>query len=145
MLNKRRDQERSQQSTVHNGDAEVTPGRQGEILIKDIHPAIATMKENDVELIAVVAESPFNLEIQEARLSKRFKLPAIKAYEGKSDPQDYLDHFNDLIELHLVSELAKCRVFVVTLIAGAKKWLRAIPAGMISSWQQLSTSFLQHF
>ena len=49
------------------------------------------------------------------------------------------------MELHLVSELAKCRVFVITLIGGAKKWFRSIPAGSISSWKQLSASFLQYF
>ena len=103
------------------------------------------MKENDAELIAAATRSPFNLEIREARLLKRFKLSAIRAYEGKSDPQDHLDHFNDFMEFHLVSKLAKCKDFVLTLTAGAKKWFRAIPAGMISSWQQLSTSFLQHF
>ena len=45
----------------------------------------------------------------------------------------------------MVSKLAKSRVFAVTLTAGAKKWFRAIPIGTIFSWQQLSTSFLQHF
>ena len=49
------------------------------------------------------------------------------------------------MELHLVSELAKCKVFTVTLTVGAKKWFKVIPARTISSWQQLSTSFLQHF
>ena len=78
-------------------------------------------------------------------MPERFKLPAIKVYDGKSDPQDHLDHFNDFIELHLVSNLAKCRVFDVTLTRGAKKWFRSIPAGSITSWQQLSTSFLRHF
>ena len=96
------------------------------------------MKENDVELITAATGSPFNLEIREARLPEGFKLPTIKAYEGKSDPQDHLDHFNNLTELHLVSKLAKCRVFVDTLTVGAKKWFRAIPAGTISSWEQLS-------
>ena len=86
-----------------------------------------------MELIAAVIISPFNMEIWEARLPEGFKLSGIKAYEGKSDPQDHLDHFNDLMELHLVSELAKCRVFTATLTAGAKKRFRAIPAGMISS------------
>ena len=66
----------------------------------------------------------------------------MKSYEGKSDPQDHLDHFNDLMELHLVSEMAKCRIFAITLTGGAKKWLSV---RSISSWQQLSTSFLQHF
>ena len=72
------------------------------------------MKENDVELIVAATRSPFNLEIREARLLERFKLLAIKAYEKKSDPQDHLNHFNDLMELHLVSELAKCSVFTIT-------------------------------
>ena len=49
------------------------------------------------------------------------------------------------MELHLVSELAKSRVFAITLTVGAKKWFRSIPAGSVSNWQQLSTSFLQHF
>ena len=79
------------------------------------------MKENDVELIAAATGSPFNQEVHEARLPEGFELPTIKAYDGKSDPQDHLDHFNDLMELHLVSELAKCRVFVVTLTGRAKK------------------------
>ena len=67
------------------------------------------MKENDMELIVAAIGSPFNQEVREARLPEGFNLPAIKAYDGKSDPQDHLDHFNDLMELHLVSKLAKCR------------------------------------
>ena len=66
------------------------------------------------------------------RLTEGFKLLAIKAYEGKSDPYDHLDNFNDLMELHLVSEMAKCRVFAVTLTGGAKKWLRVVSVGSIS-------------
>ena len=50
------------------------------------------MKENDVELIVAAIESPFNLEIRKARLLEGFKLSAINAYEGKSDPQGYHDY-----------------------------------------------------
>ena len=64
------------------------------------------MKENDVELIAAAIESLFNQEVREAKLPEGFKLHAIKAYKGKSDPQDHLDPFNDLMELHLIFELA---------------------------------------
>ena len=143
-LKRRRDQEWSQQSTAHNRHPEVTPMGQGEILIEDFYRTIATMKENYLELIAPITGSPFNLEIRQARLLE-VKLSTIKAYEGKSDPQDHLDHFNDLMELYLVFELTRCRVFAVILTAGAEKWFKAIPARIISSWQQLSTSFLQHF
>ena len=43
------------------------------------------------------------------------------------------------------SELAKGRVFVVTLTGGAKKWFKSIPTGSVTSLKQLSTLFLQHF
>ena len=100
------------------------------------------MEEHDKELIAEVTGSPFCREIREARLLEGFKLPTIKVYEGKSDPQDHLDHFNDLMELYLVSDMAKCRVFSVTFTNRAKNWPKSITPGSIASWQQWSTSFL---
>ena len=106
---------------------------QGGIPVEDLRHAIAAMKENDMEFTTTTTRSPFNQEVREARLREGFKLPAFKAYDEKSDLQDHLDHFNDLMELYLVSELAKCKVFVVTLIGGVKKWFRSIPAGSVSS------------
>ena len=103
------------------------------------------MEEHDKELIVEATGSPFCREIHEAKLPEGFTLPTIKAYEGKSDPQDYLDHFNNLMELHLISDMAKCRVFAVTLASRAKKWLKSITPRLIVSLQQLSTSFLQQF
>ena len=70
------------------------------------------------------------------RLSRRMK---------ESDLQDHLDHFNDLMELHLVPEMAKCRVFIITLTNWAKNWLKTMASMLIISWQQLSTSFLWQF
>ena len=64
---------------------------------------------------------------------------------GKLDTQDHLNHFNDLMELYLVSNMAKCRVLNVTLISGAKKWLKLKTPGSIASWQLLSMSFLRQF
>ena len=62
--------------------------------------------------------SLFCSEIHEAPLPEEFKLLSIQAYEGKVDPQD---HFNDLMELHMMSDNVKCRMFIVMLNNGAKK------------------------
>ena len=43
----------------------------------------------------------------------------------------------------MVSYNAKCRVFVVTLINGAKKWFRSMTLGSMTNWQQLTTTFLR--
>lgn len=52
--------------------------------------------------------SPFSIVVLHAPLSIGFKMPDIKAYNGNIDPQDHLFVFNDLMELHKVSSLAKC-------------------------------------
>ena len=125
-LNRRRDQEQSQQLAAQNGKLLAAHGGQGEIPVEDLCCAIAAMKENDIELIATTTRSPFNQEVHEARLLERFKLSGIKAYDRKSDPQNHLDHFNDLMQ--------KCKVFIVTLTGGAKKSFRSIPARSVTSW-----------
>ena len=45
----------------------------------------------------------------------------------------------------MVSDLAKCMVFTITRSNGAKKWFRSLTLGSVTSWQQLSTSFLRQF
>ena len=85
-LNRKRDQERSQHSTAYNGRQMVAPRGKREISPKELFHLIATMKENDQELITTTTGSPFNRDIHEVRLTEGFKLLAIKAYEGKSDP-----------------------------------------------------------
>ena len=132
-LNRRRDQECSQQSVAQIKQQESDPKGQRKIPIEDLHHTIAAMERNDEELIATAMGSPF-WEIREAKLPKEFKLLTIKAYKGKSNPKDHLDHFNDLMELHLVSKMAKCRVFFVTMMNGTKKWLKVIPPRSIANW-----------
>ena len=103
--------------------------------MEDLRRVIVVIEEHDVELIATTRGSPFSRKIRDVPLLKGFRLLDIKAYEGKADPQDHLDHFNDLMELHLVSVLAKCRVLAITLSNGAKKWFRSLTLGSVTSWQ----------
>ena len=84
------DQELSQQSATQNGQLVVAPGGQGGIPVEDLHRAIVAMKENDLELIAVATRWTFNQVVRKARLLEGFKLPAIKAYDGKSSPKTTL-------------------------------------------------------
>ena len=76
-------------------------------LLKTFVVQLLPWRKNDEELIAAATGSPFSWEIREAMLPEGFKIPTIKEYEGKSDSQDHLDHFNDLMELYLVSKMAK--------------------------------------
>ena len=54
-------------------------------------------------------------------------------YEGKIDPLDHLDAFNDQMDLLQVTLLARCRCFAVILSGTAKKWIRIIEPETITS------------
>ena len=69
-------------------------------------------------------------------------MPQIPSYEGKSNPSDHLDVFNDQMDLLQVNNLAKCRCFAITLTQVAKKWFHNLPANSIQSWTQLSNEFV---
>ena len=145
MLNRRREQESSQHSTAQRRQQEVNSQGIQNIPIEDMRCARVSMEEQDDELVVKAVGSPFCKEIRTTLLPEGFKLPTIKVYEGNSDPQDHLDHFNDLMELHMVSNNAKCKAFTVTLSNGAKKWFRWMTPRSVTSWQQLSTFFLWQF
>ncbi|PON75931.1 hypothetical protein PanWU01x14_038820, partial [Parasponia andersonii] len=44
-------------------------------------------------------QSPFNKDVQATTITTRFKLPTMNTFDRKANPQDHMDHFNDLIEL----------------------------------------------
>ena len=72
-------------------------------------------------------------------------MPTITPYEGKTDPQEHVDNFNDQMDLLLVLEPAHCRAFAVTLTKIAKKWFRKLLPESIRSWLQFFMAFVRQF
>ena len=58
------------------------------------------LSRREDELVVGYHKSPFSQDIIDALLPAGFKLPTMMPYERKTDLQEHLDHFNDLIELH---------------------------------------------
>ena len=83
------------------------------------------------------------MEIQQAPLAISFRMPTMVAYEGKTDPLDHLDAFNDQMDLLQVTLLTRCRCFAITLSGTAKKWICQIEPETITSWGQLSAMFMR--
>ena len=120
-LNRRWEQKHSQHFITHKVQIEANSQGMRNIQLEHLWRAIVVIEEQDDELVAKVGGSYFSNEIWEAPLPEEIVLSNIKTYEGKADPQDHLDHFNDIMESHMVSDLTKCRVFAITLSNGAKK------------------------
>ena len=73
------------------------------ILLEQLQHVIVTIKEQDDELVAEVEGSPFSKEIRDVPLQRGSNSRISRRMREKVYPQDHLDHFNDLIELHMVS------------------------------------------
>ena len=78
--------------------------------------------------------SPFSLEIQQASLPTRFRIRTMTTYEGKMDPQDHFDAFNDQMDLLQISSCDRCRCFAVTLTATTKKWFKQTEPETVTFW-----------
>ena len=119
----------------------VTSRRREELsIVSPINDEINELRARLKELVAKNTEaapststSPFSAEIQQAPLPAGFRIPTMATYEGKTDPQDYLDVFNDQMDLLQVTTLTCCRCFVVTLSGTTKKWIKQIELEIVVS------------
>ncbi|KAL8103407.1 hypothetical protein AgCh_027832 [Apium graveolens] len=66
---------------------------------------------------------PFTEEIMNAHISRKFKMPTIKAYDGTGDPANHVRTFPNILLLQPVNDAIKFWAFPQTL-SGAKESLR---------------------
>ncbi|KAL5540592.1 hypothetical protein UlMin_043541 [Ulmus minor] len=103
----------------------------------------AKLRDTDTDLLEET-ESPFTEEIRMAIMPDRLKLPDSK-YDGTGDPADHLENYRSWMELNSATNAFKCRAFVITLTGVARRWFRTLRPGTISSFLQLSESFIFQF
>ena len=71
--------------------------------INELRKRLDKLAAKSSEVAPSSTNSSFNLEIQQASLPTGFHMPTLTSYEGKIDPQDHLDAFNDQMDLLHVS------------------------------------------
>ncbi|KAL8134898.1 hypothetical protein AgCh_009781 [Apium graveolens] len=64
---------------------------------------------------------PFTEEIMNAHISRKFKMPTIKAYDGTGDPANHVRTFSNALLLQPVNDAIKCRAFPQTLSGMAQR------------------------
>ena len=102
--------------------------------INELKKRLDKLAAKSSEATPSTTSSPFSLEIQLALLPTSFPMPTMMTYEGKTDPQDHLNIFNNQMDLLQISSWARCRCFAVMLTATTKKWFRKIKLKTIASW-----------
>ena len=76
--------------------------------INELRKRLDKLVAKSLEATPSTTSSSFSLGIQQAPLPTGFRMPTMTTYEGKTDPQDHIDAFNDQIDLLQVSSRAWC-------------------------------------
>ena len=63
--------------------------------INKLRARLEKLAARNTEAAQSTSTSPFSVEIQQAPLPVGFRMPTMATYEGKTDPLDHLDAFND--------------------------------------------------
>ncbi|KAL0423478.1 UNVERIFIED_CONTAM: hypothetical protein Sradi_0882600 [Sesamum radiatum] len=85
---------------------------------------------------------PFTEGIMADELPMNCRTPAIAEYDGTTDPQEHLSHFENAALLHRYTDDIKCRVFVTTFARGRTAMVQPI---ILESFQEFRFLFLHRF
>ena len=66
-------------------------------------------------------------------------------YNGRTDPMEHVNHFNQIMAIHSKNEALMCKVFPSSLGPVAMRWFDGLRAGSIDSFKELTQLFGSHF
>ena len=119
---------------------------------KGIQQQLSHMKEvvkgrapNSMDTPMQQTESQFTTEVLHFPFPAKFKMPQIEAFDGAKDPVDHLNTYKNQIKLHGYQDPVRCRAFTITLKGPALAWFNKLPPSSVSSFKELSISFVSHF
>ena len=93
------------------------------------------------EALNQVAKSPFIRRIKGASLPRRFNQPIFSLYNGRTDPVEYVSHFNQKMAVHSKDEALMCKIFPSSLGPMAMRWFNGLKVNSIDSFKKLTQSF----
>ncbi|XP_072069454.1 uncharacterized protein [Arachis hypogaea] len=92
-------------------------------------------------------DNPFSEEITNFQMPKHFTLPSsLEPYKGIGDPRAHIKKFQSMMFFNGPNnEPVLCRAFPTYLDGAALLWFSKLPAGSISSFEELAKSFIDYF
>ena len=92
-----------------------------------------------------IFRSPFTHWIEGRRLPRRFTQPTFTMYNGRTDPEKHISHFNQRMTMHSKNEALMCKAFPSNLGPVVMRWFYGLRAGSINSFKELIQAFGSHF
>ena len=88
-----------------------------------------------------ISKSLFTCRIEGGKLPWRFAQPTFTMYNGRTDPVEYVNHFNQRMTAYSKNETLMCKVFSSSLI----RWFNGLKEGSINSFKELTRVFGARF
>ncbi|KAG7578456.1 Reverse transcriptase domain [Arabidopsis thaliana x Arabidopsis arenosa] len=112
-----------------------------------VHKAISAAPELD-RVLDETQQTPFTRRITSVSLRGRQKIK-LEPYNGKGDPKEFLTSFSIAINRAELTdenfEAGQCQIFTEHLTGAALNWFARLKPNSISSYRELSVTFLKHY
>ena len=92
-----------------------------------------------------ISKSPFTRRIEGGRLSRQFTQPTFTMYNGRTNPVEHVNHFNQRMDVHSKNDALMCKVFPSSLGPVAMRWFDGLGASSIDLFKELTWAFGSHF
>ena len=85
-----------------------------------------------------ISRSPFTRWIERGRLPRRFAQLTFTMYNGRTDPVEYVSHFNQRMAVHSKNEALICKVFPSSLRPVVMRRFGGLKVGSIDFFKELT-------
>jgi hypothetical protein len=83
--------------------------------------------------------------LREVKWPDKFKAGNIDRYDGFSNPEEFIQVYQKVIEAARGDDQVKTNFLPTALTGTARSWLFNLPEGYINSWDQLCAMFIRNF
>ena len=90
-------------------------------------------------------ESLFTAGVLHFPLPTKFRMPQIETFDETKDAVGHLNTYKNHMEMHGYQDPVRCKAFAITLKRSALAWFNRLPLASISSFKELSITFMSHF
>ena len=92
-----------------------------------------------------ISKLPFTRKIEGARVPQWFHQLTFTLYNGRTDPVEHVNQFNQRMAVHSKNEALMCKVFPSSLRPVAMRWFNDLKTNFIDSYKQLIQAFDSRF
>jgi hypothetical protein len=83
--------------------------------------------------------------LRQVRWPDKFKTTNINRYDGSSNPEEFIQVYQTVIDAARGDDRVKANFLPTTLTGTVRSWLINLPEGSITSWDQLFAMFIENF